>query len=191
MRQVTAASVELELPGLDELEIPAAANFSDNVYEDFKGQIDYYRTAFKIRYSRRAKGYSVRFDPKTKLKINHHLQQIREIIIKLEVDDWKQEALIRCLENLQSEVDRDRSRFEVYGALVIEAAGILGTAAEKLEPIRKTLDSIAGLIWGAHHAEQTPRLEAPQRPKQIPPPKTKPSRTARGGRDPMDDEIPF
>jgi hypothetical protein len=187
MRQVTAAAVELELAGLEELEIPAAANFSMNIYDDFKGQIDYYRTAFRIRYGRRAKGYSVRFDQKTKIKISHHLQQIREIITKLEVDDWKREALMRCLDNLQLEIDRDRSRFEVFGAIVIETSGILGAAAERLDPIRKTLDSIAGLIWGAHHAEQTPRLEAPKKPKQIPPPKTKRARV----RDDMDDEIPF
>jgi hypothetical protein len=184
MRQTSAAAAELELDIASELEIPAADNFDLSDYRDFIGKIDYYRTALNIRHARRQKGYSVQFDAKTKRKITHYLGQVREIIIVLEVDDWKKESLLNCLNNLQSEVDRNRSRYDVLGAFVIESAGVLGEAADKLEPIRKIIDSVAGLIWGTKHTEQTPRLPNPTERKRIPPPKTSQSKIS-------DDEIPF
>jgi hypothetical protein len=92
------------------------------------------------------------------------------------------------INNLQAEVDKDRSRYDVFGAFIIESAGVLGAAAEKLEPMRKIIDSVAGLIWGAKHAEQTQRLPPPAERRQIPPPKTQKRPPQRGD---MDDEIPF
>jgi hypothetical protein len=192
MRRTAAAAAELQLGILQNFHIPFAEDLTTSVYQDFRGQVDDYRTKFQIRHARRVKGYSVRFDAKTKRIVSHHLAQVREIIIKLEVDDWKKESLLTCLSNLQAEVDKDRSGYEVLGAFIVESAGVLGTAAEKLEPIRKLIDSVAGLMWGTKHAEQTQRLPPPGERRQIPPPKTqtKETRPLRKRGD-MDDEIPF
>ncbi len=120
MRQTAAAAAELQLGILQDTPIPLAENLTLSTYQDFRGQVDHYRTTLQIRHARRAKGYSVRFDAKTKRIVSHHIAQVREIIIKLEVDDWKKESLLTCLNNLQAEIDRERSRYEVFGALVIE-----------------------------------------------------------------------
>jgi len=113
MRQTSAAAAELQLGILQNIEIPPAENMTTSTYQDFLGQVDYYRTTLQIRHARRAQGYSVRFDAKTKRIVTHHLEQVREIILKLEVDDWKKESLLACLNNLQAEVDKDRSRYEI------------------------------------------------------------------------------
>lgn len=193
MRQTSAAAHELQLSIADELQVPSAQNFSPTHYQDFTGKIDHVRTVLFIRHARRSKGYSVRFDAKTKRIVTHHLNQVREIILVLEVDDWKKESLLTCLNNLQVEVDKDRSGYEVLGAFIVESAGVLGEAGEKLEPLRKIIDSVAGLIWGAKHAEQTKRLPPSTKPAQIPPPKTQAPKHKNelGKRDDMDDEIPF
>ena len=190
MRQTTAAAVELQLSIFEDFRIPLAENLTISAYQDFRGQVDHYRTTLQIRHARRSKGYSVRFDAKTKRVVSHHLAQVREIIVRLDVDDWKRDSLLTCLNNLQTEVDRDRSRYEVFGAFIVEVAGVLGAAGEKLEPIRKIIDSVGSLIWGTKHAEQTQRLPPPAERKQIPPPKTQTPKASRR-RDDMDDEIPF
>jgi len=184
MRQTAAAAAELQLGIADTLSIPRAEDLTYSHFRDFRGHVDHYRTALQIRHARRSQGYSVRFNDKTKRIITHHLKQVREIILKLEVDDWKKESLLAALNNLQIEVDKDRSGYAVFGAFVIETAGILGAAGDKLEPIRRVIDSVASLIWGTKHAEQTKRLPPGER-KKLPPPKTeRPKRS-------MDDEIPF
>jgi hypothetical protein len=189
MRKTVAAAAELQLGILHDFPIPSAEDFSLSDYRNFLGQVEYYRTAFQIRHGRRNSGYSVRFDDKTRRIINHHLAQIREIILKLEVDEWKRDSLLNCLSALQTEVDKSRSGYEVFGAFIVETAGVLGEAAEKMEPIRKIIDSVAGLIWGTRHAERTKSLPAPGPRKQISPPKTNPPKRSRLGD--MDDEIPF
>lgn len=185
MRQTAAAAEALSLGIANELQVPSAENLSYSDFRDFRGKVDYYRTAIQIRHARRAQGYSVKFDDKTKRIISRHLQQIREIIIKLEIDEWKRESLLTALNNLQAEIDKTRSSYAVLGAFVVEMAGILGAAGEKLEPMRRLIDSVAGLIWGSKHAEQTKKLPPSER-KQLPAPKTK----QKLPRD-MDDEIPF
>lgn len=74
---------------------------------------------------------------------------------------------------------------------MIEMTGVLGEAAENLEPVRRIIDSIAGLIWGAKHAERTKQLPSPAPRKQIPGPKPAPPKRPGVKRRDMDDEIPF
>jgi hypothetical protein len=189
IRQITAAANELQLGIFQDAPFPNAENFSLSDYQNFIGQVDYWRTIFSVRNARRNSGYSVRLDDKTRTIINHHIGQIREIIQKLEVDEWKRESLLNCLSALQVEVDKKRSGYEVLGAFVVEFSGVLGEAAEKLKPVQRLIDSIAGLIWGNKHAEQTKSLSAPAPRKQIPAPKTAPPKMPTRGD--LDDEIPF
>jgi hypothetical protein len=78
MRQTSAAAAELQLGILQDIEIPSAENMKTSRYQDFLGQVDYYRTTLQIRHARRAQGYIVRFDAKTKRIVTHHLEQVRE-----------------------------------------------------------------------------------------------------------------
>lgn len=61
---------------------------------------------------------------------------------------------------------------EAFGALVIEVAGIVGQAAEKMEQVRKWLDSIAKFFGHAKsHEDANPQLTPPEAPKKIEPPR--------------------
>ena len=98
-----------------------------------------------------------------------------------------------------AEVDRDRTRFEAFAGLMIEAAGVAGKVERKLRPIRKWIDSIANVLHEARTFEDAharlpapgKRLQAPAKP--IAPPSGElwapPSPPKTGGD--LDDEIPF
>ena len=175
MRRTTAAAQELKVSFVDQLEVPWAQNLSQNNYYDFRGQIDHIATTLQIRHARRELGYSVRFDQKTKEKLLHHLRGVKEIILKLDdVEDWKREALLNKLGELEKEIARDRFQYKIWGAFVIESSGVLGEAAKNLEPVRKFIDSVSGLLYGAKQHERQ-SLPPPQTPKRIEPPKTKPA----------------
>ena len=193
IRRTSSAAQELGLAFLLNYEVPSSRNLTDEDYRDFRGMVDHYITALHLRHARRDSGYTVKFDVTAKRKVTHFIQNIREIILKLEIDDWKREALLNRLNALQEEVDRDRFRYQVFAAYVIETAGVIGISAEKMKPARDLLDSIAGVIWGTKHNEQSHQLPAPSTPKQIPPPKTAEPRRPIGRRTKaeMDDDIPF
>jgi hypothetical protein len=179
--KVIAAISELGLTAKFETKVPRIQEVDFNTYAEFGKDVQHYRTMLQIRQSRRSKGYSVRFDSATKQKIRHHVEQLRIVVEKLEVNQDKKENLLKKLDAFVVEVDRDRTRFEAWGAVMVQAAEVLGDAADKAEPARKWLDSIGRLIWGAKNDEDTKQLSPPKEVKQIEPPRS----------SDKDDEIPF
>jgi hypothetical protein len=195
--RVLAAIRELGLtPQFDNERMPKVEEIGYNTYINFGKEVEYYRTQLLIRHGLRVQGYSLALDSATKQKISHHLTKIREIVHKLEVTDEKKESLYSKIEALQLEVDRDRTRLDAYADLVIGATGAVGEAVEKLEPLRKWLDSIARLLW-ISQTEETRKLPAPEKRKQIEPPRPSSgypfakSNTGSAPREDMNDEIPF
>jgi hypothetical protein len=184
--QVLASITELGIAAEFDQRVPQIADVDYNTYLNFSKDVEHYRTMLEIRHGRRVQGYSVRFDAATKEKVRHHLKQLRSIFDKLEVDDRKREDLFDKLNELEQEVDRDRTGFDKFAALAIETAGVIGEATEKSK-VLNVLDAIARVFWGAK-TEDTKRLPSPTSPKRIEPPRA-PAPTPK--RDDMNDEIPF
>jgi hypothetical protein len=138
---------------------------------DFAKDLTHYRTVLQIRRSRRDQGYSVQFDSAAKRKVHHHLDQILEIFNKLEIEDTKRDKLISRLNDLQSEVNQQRTRFDRYAALTIEVSSVIGDAIVKSK-VLDILDSVGRVIWGAQ-TERQKQLPPPKQPKSIEPPKPK------------------
>ena len=163
-------------------------------YHQILADVASYTVQVRVRYARRTRSYSVALDPTAKQKIRHYLGQIKEIVDRLEVSDSKRERLYSKISALENEVSRDRTRFDAAMALILEGADTGGEAGRKLEPLRKLLDSITGVIKSASEDEERniPRLATPERPKQIQPPRKElPSPKTDDGSSDLDDEIPF
>lgn len=157
--QVEAAIEALGLAGEFKTEVPSIENVSFNSYLDFNKDVTHYITMLRIRRSQRAQGYSVRFDDSAKRKIHHHLDQVLDIFGKLEVEDRKREKLISRLNELQSEVNQPRTRFDRFAALSMEVSGVVGDAAERSRSSR---------FWtqlGAYSGARRPRDRSSCRPQ--------------------------
>jgi hypothetical protein len=168
--QVIAAINELGLRAKFAADLPVIEDVDYNTYLNFSKDVKHYRTTLLIRQGRRIQGYSVSFDPATKAKVHHHIEQLRGIFEKLEVEQDKREALFLKLNDLQRELDRERTRFDTFAALAIETAGVVGEVVEKAQ-VLKILDGIAKVLWGLKTEEETRRLPAPTTPKRIEAPK--------------------
>lgn len=194
MSRTLAARTELDLNVLENWGVPAAPDFSVELYQNFLSDVEHYRTTLEIRHSRRNKGLTVRFDATAKAKLRHYLTQIREFVDTLEIEDWKRDDFYKAIGALELEIDRDRSRLGIFGDFIVKAAEIFGDAAEKAEPARKWIDSISRLIWGAQMKERTESLPIPER-KELPSPPKQISMTKKRSifSQPRnnDDEIPF
>ena len=187
--QVIGAITELGLQAMFNDRVPEIENVDYQTYLNFSKDVKHYRTMLLIRRGRRVQGYSVRFDAATKVKVQHHIGQLRGIFDKLEVEQDKREALFNRLNELQKEVDRDRTRFDAFAALAVEAAGVVGELVEKSK-VLDLLNAIARIIWGTKKDEETKRLPAPTPPKRIEPPRRAPTLAPKTNGD-LDDEIPF
>lgn len=142
----------------------------------------------RIRHSRRAKRYSVALDDATKQKIRHHLTQLKELADKLEISTAKREAILDRILALEIEMERERTRFDVVASFILEVSTVAGEVGDKLEPWRKWIDSIAGLLGRAKEKDaQNPGLPPPEERKKIEPPKGRAAPEEKRG----DDEPPF
>jgi hypothetical protein len=178
--QVLAAIEELGLQANFHTAVPSIEDVNYNTYLNFNKDVKHFRTALEIRHRRRAQGYSVEFDGVAKAKIHHHLEQIREIFEKLELDERKREELFAKLNELQQEVDMNRSHLDRLGAFMAAASGIVGDSIHKSR-ILELMAAISAIFWGARPTQRL--IQAPPKPKHIEAPrKPKPE---------MDDEIPF
>ena len=83
-----------------------------------------------------------------------------------------------------------RTRLQVFGSLLIEAADDFGEAAVKLDPVVRCIERITAALSGARRAEEaTLGLPAPKEKKRIEGPK---AGVRKGNFDRvLDDEIPF
>jgi hypothetical protein len=180
--QVLGAIEELGLASEFKGQVPQIEDVSYSTYLNFGKDVKHYRTMLEIRRSRRVQGVTVKFNTAAKEKIRHHLEQLRSMFDKLELDANKKEALFDKLNALQKEVDRDRSNIDRYTALTLTIAGVIGEAVDRTK-VLEVLDRIAKVIWGAQ--QSTSQLPAPKKPKQIEAPKKAEKR-----RD-LDDDIPF
>jgi hypothetical protein len=153
----------------------------------FNKDVMHYRTILKILNSQRESGLSVKFDDTAKRKIHHHLEQVLDIINKLEIEDTKKEKLIDRLDALQIEVNQPRTRFDRLAAFTIEVSSVVGEAIDKSR-LLDILDAIGRVFWGAQTDKQK-ELPAPKQPRLEPPrPKIGAPKPTKAD---MDDDIPF
>ena len=194
INQVVGIAKALDLPIFDEYDVPTLDRPTHSFYEQFLQDVDHFTVQIRMRHARRVKRYSVALDHATKSKIRHHLEQIKEMVDRLGVSERKKGALYSKINALVEEVDKDRTRFDAAMALILEVASIGSEAAEKLEPARRWIDSIARLLGRAKEAEDAaaPRLPAPKERKRIEPPRRHlPEEERQRTVDDLDDEIPF
>ncbi len=145
-------------------------NITLKSYLVFRRIIENLTIKWNINRVRHSKKFSVVLDESTKTSIRALLEKIKQAIGKLEVSDEKREALYSRVYALEAELNRNRTRLEVIGALWVETCGKVGEGVERLEPVRKWIDSIGNLIGVAKHEEgspSSPRIAATPQPKQI------------------------
>ena len=196
---VLATAKELDIGILEHwINSPSNAQDPEN-FKQIKYDIDATITQLKVRHAQVIRKASVRLEPNIREKIRGFRNKIKITLEGIDIPLPRKEALMSKLNAFAAEVDRDRTRFEQFGALVIEAAEVAGKAERKIRPILKWIGSIAGAMREATTLEvHHPRLPAPQR--RIEPPKATPTfgrKPPRPAEKPtensteIDDDIPF
>lgn len=164
--------------------------WSDEFYDRFMDDVDYCVSELKLRIVTRARKHSVALDADAKTKLRQMLNHIRETVDKLDISVAKKEALYKRINALQDEIDRDRTRYEAFAALIIEAADDSGEAAKRLEPVVRLIERVGAAIGVAKRAEDSqPKLPPRKEPKRIEPPKANGKKN--GFDKALDEEIPF
>lgn len=120
---VLAAAEECGVDELMRWETPSTGDEDALVVRrDFRQDAKRVALKLQIRALRRAKGYMIAFDAATKAKLRHHLEQIRSTVDKLEISEAKKDRLHNCIDDLDLEIGKDRTKAEAYGAAILNLA---------------------------------------------------------------------
>ncbi len=189
MNKVSAAAKSYDIEVVKDIEVPGVGRHIWDAYRQFSCDVDHATTQIRIRHASRNRQHSVGLDEGTKDLVRTLIGKIRTVLDRAEIPIDKREALTRKLNAFLSEVERIRTNLQAVASLYIAVCTTIGEGAKQLEPVRKWVDSIAGLLGKAKDAEDSAErtLPKPTTPKQIEAPRTR-SEKARSFDE---DEIPF
>lgn len=174
---------------LDNFTVPPIGDdpFSE-YFLKFSQRVELASQKFKIEAAQRLKTGDrtiVVLDKQTREAIHRLINTIRNKLNELSLTDNKREALFDKLNAFSEEVDRDRTRVEIYLSLVVDTSRALRKSYDELKPLLQTFDRISEIFDKAkkwHEMfpswEDRKKIEAPR--KSLAPPASD-----------FDEEIPF
>jgi hypothetical protein len=191
INEVSAAAREYDIEGLRNWKVPQVGY--PNLYQEylqFTHEVDGFTTQIRLRRAKRNRRNSVGLDGNTKTKIHQYIQKIRTVLNKFELPQPKRDALFNKLDAFALEVDKSRTNLQSVADVYLTVCTVIGEGFNKLEPVRRFIDSIAALMGKAKETEDslrtlpspTNQLEFPL--KQLEPPDT-------NGQSLDDEDIPF
>lgn len=151
------------------------------------------RVSQQLLYRYGTKNQTVALDGSTKEKIGHWLKQIRDAVQTAEIGGEKKDRLFRLINQLQAEVDRERTPVHAAGELWLTACTYVGEGVKALEPVISGIERIGGALGLAKKTEDDqPKLPSRKEPKQLEAPRKHLPPPKKNGFDKsLDDEIPF
>jgi hypothetical protein len=105
-------------------------------------------------------------DDHWRTKSTTYIFHIREVVSKAELAESLRERIFTRLNQLQNEIDRNRTRVESISEVFLVVTEAVGKGAKRLEGAIRIIERLAGALAGARTAalehEITPKLPAPE-----------------------------
>jgi hypothetical protein len=106
--------------------------------------------------------------------------------VKANLSENKRDAILRRVNNLQDEVDRDRTRTEAAMGLLLELTSVVSKGAKNLDPAIDRMERIIKVFAKAKDSAEMETLSPPSERRRLSPPKKAPEADK-----PTDEEIAF
>lgn len=132
----------------------------------FRGHATKVSHRFLLRYGTR--NSTVALDAPTKIKISHWLKKMRDLVQQTDVSAEKKDRLFYLIDDLQAEVDRDRTPVHAAGELWMTVCTYLGEGAKKLQPVADFVQQIGSAV-GLQRArrQRSDNSQAPKRRRRL------------------------
>lgn len=149
-------------------------------FASFFSDINYARTRLKMRLKKNKTfvGTTILLQENYKSEITGYLNTIKKIVTSNIEDENKKDLILKKINNLQFEIDRNRTTLDTVFDRFIDLSKTIGKAGDNLEPAIERLERVMKAITSG--AEKPKLLEKPN--KQI---------TDETKKNDLEDEIPF
>jgi hypothetical protein len=175
MNIVIAAAKRFEIEPFASMQVPRLSDYKKNVdHRQFKADVDHYITQLVLDNSIRAKRDSVAILPNSKDRIRSYVLGLRQCIEQANMAEPKREALLRRLDQFESELEKRRLNILAVARLAFELLAIPGGVWASADVANKLITNVMQTVAEAQSAEQDTRQLAPAAPpKALSPPASK------------------
>jgi hypothetical protein len=177
-------------------DVPASDGDFGKWYWLFRKAVDAEIPRIRLRIAIRKKQFVtvLRLSGDFKTQIGGHLTAIRNIAANADLGENKRDAILRRVNHLQMEVDRDRTRTEAAMALLLEITSAVSKGAKNLDPAINRMERIIRIFAATKDQEELAALtSSPERKRLQGPSASNRSNCGEAAtpRDGEEEEIPF
>lgn len=144
-------------------------------FDKFRQNLRHYRTT--IYFHQKRNSTSVVLSAKHKKRVHELLNEIRQLIEKMDISIEKREAIFRLIARLQSEVDRERTNVQSLLHMILEVSGVVKKVGEDAKPFVDRVRELLGIVTEARDNPEPKKVGKPEQ-KKI-------------DKSALDDDIPF
>jgi hypothetical protein len=188
LNEVIAAAKALDIPGVQNYEIPENENHIWDFARIVERDVEQLIVQIKINQSRDRHTYSVALSAAEKAKARHYVEKIKELVDAADCLAEKKDAIYKKLNELLTEIDRYRTRFEVVTEKIRTLARLSGEVERAgAEPWWRWVRLFFGVVDAAKEDESSRPLPKPTERKRL----ESPRKSLPTPSNSFDDEVPF
>ncbi|WP_375596648.1 hypothetical protein ABWI00_10230 [Algihabitans albus] len=196
--QVMAFHDAFDLKKINQPNISRNSENFDSEFKDFLDSVTYQTMFIQALQARRLSSVRVivSLTPENRQEIQGYIEKIRDIVRPIELRPGKKEAILKRLDELSNEIERDRTKVEALTATSLEIATEIDRHTKLLDRAKGFLDKIEHVIASAKELADQAKLGRREAPKLIEGPKSKEvnlpeDSEIKGEETELDDDIHF
>ncbi|MEO1167687.1 MAG: hypothetical protein AAFW97_03135 [Pseudomonadota bacterium] len=193
MTRVSALAEEFGVPGI---QYNRSAT-TENEFNRFIHAVDFQTTQINVRVARENAKSLVDFRDNSRTKIQHHLEQMKQIIIESDIPERRARSLLDRISDFEKELAKRRVNIAVAMAVIALSLAAARDFQEIATDLVRPTEAITEVVSQeqVQHEETTQlRVELAKAKQLNAPPKAITDQTtdrAKGAFDELDDDVPF
>lgn len=200
MNVVLAAARRYNISPLDKYQIPQVQNFSEDDYNQFKSDLDFYMTQIMLDNSIRDRSNAISIDDILKDKIRTYVLELRNCIDSSNLSQSEKQSLHNKLSDFEDALNKRRVSILAASMMVLAILGVPGSVWASVDIVSKLSTNVLQAVAQAKVASDAARIAPPsEAPKSLAPPRhgtggseKESSAFGRSSTRPsLDDDIPF
>lgn len=190
MGEVIGAAKYLKISPLCDLDLPRKADFNDNSYEDFKGELHFYTMQLALEGADRAAIYSIELGGSTKDRLITLSSHLRDHVRKLDLPPGKIDRLLDRISAFEKELEERRLGFAAVAVLTLTIAGAIADLDGAATVVRQLINQMEEAVGIAKEEEAKAHATLPPlvEPRRLEPPRK--AKVQQASLD-LNDDIPF
>lgn len=172
MNVILAAARRYQISPLDKYEIPKAQNFSEDDYNQFKFDLDFYMTQILLDNSIRDRSNAISIDDNLKDKIRKYVLELRNCIDTSNLSQSEKQSLQDKLSVFEDALNKRRVSILAASMMVLAILGVPGSVWASVDIVSKLSTNVLQAVAQAKAVSDAARLAPPsEAPKALAPPR--------------------